>query len=119
MPRPISGYAAADRHFSQARMNPDILMVDADHDMRNPADMLVLDRVARNVIHIRGYRDGPGHHPAAGNSDPAQLDPVPNQHAGPDHQHEPAVPARPIRQQLKMVDEMNASIDIMEQHVRA
>ena len=26
-------------------------MVDSDHDMRNPADMLVLDRVARNVLH--------------------------------------------------------------------
>ena len=29
------GQAAADRHFSQARMNPDMLMVEADHDMRN------------------------------------------------------------------------------------
>ncbi|MCW2623923.1 MMPL family transporter [Mycobacterium sp.] len=48
------GYAAADRHFSQARMNPDILMLDADHDMRNPADMLVLDRVAYNVIRVVG-----------------------------------------------------------------
>jgi RND superfamily putative drug exporter len=48
------GYAAADRHFTQARMNPDILMVDADHDMRNPADMLVLDRVAHNVIRVVG-----------------------------------------------------------------
>src|ERR1700726_3669713 len=48
------GYAASDRHFTQARMNPDILMVDADHDMRNPADMLVLDRVAKNVINTEG-----------------------------------------------------------------
>nr|WP_157139261.1 MMPL family transporter [Mycobacterium xenopi] len=48
------GYAAADRHFSQARMNPDLLMVEADHDMRNPADMLVLDRVAKNVIRVVG-----------------------------------------------------------------
>jgi putative drug exporter of the RND superfamily len=48
------GYAAADRHFSQARMNPDILMIEADHDMRNPADMLVLDRVAYNVIRVVG-----------------------------------------------------------------
>src|SRR3984893_64748 len=48
------GYAAAERHFSQARMNPDILMVDADHDMRNPADMLVLDRVAKNVLNNDG-----------------------------------------------------------------
>src|ERR1700757_2442376 len=31
------GYAAADRHFSQARMMPEILMIEADHDMRNPA----------------------------------------------------------------------------------
>lgn len=48
------GYAAADRHFSQARMNPDLLMVEADHDMRNPADMLVLDRVAKNVLRVHG-----------------------------------------------------------------
>ena len=48
------GYAAADRHFSQARMNPDMLMVEADHDMRNPADMLVLDKVAKNVIRTVG-----------------------------------------------------------------
>jgi RND superfamily putative drug exporter len=48
------GFAAADRHFTQARMNPDILMVEADHDMRNPADMLVLNAVARNVMHTDG-----------------------------------------------------------------
>jgi RND superfamily putative drug exporter len=48
------GYTAADRHFSQARMNPDLLMVEADHDMRNPGDMLVLDRVAKNVLRVHG-----------------------------------------------------------------
>ncbi|MCW2730046.1 MAG: hypothetical protein JWR13_862 [Mycobacterium sp.] len=48
------GFAAANRHFSQARMNPDILMVNSDHDMRNPADMLVLNSVARNVMHTEG-----------------------------------------------------------------
>ncbi|MDT5104103.1 MAG: putative drug exporter of the superfamily, partial [Mycobacterium sp.] len=48
------GFAAANRHFSQARMNPDILMVNSDHDMRNPADMLVLNAVARNVMHTEG-----------------------------------------------------------------
>jgi putative drug exporter of the RND superfamily len=48
------GYAAADRHFSEARINPDTMMVEADHDMRNPADMLVLDRVARNIQHSVG-----------------------------------------------------------------
>jgi len=48
------GFAAADRHFTQARMNPDILMVEADHDMRNPADMLVLNKVSSNVLHTEG-----------------------------------------------------------------
>jgi putative drug exporter of the RND superfamily len=48
------GYAAADRHFSEARINPDTMMVEADHDMRNPADMLVLDRVAKNIQHSVG-----------------------------------------------------------------
>ncbi|MCY0611572.1 hypothetical protein OVV29_39270, partial [Klebsiella pneumoniae] len=32
------GYAAAERHFSQARMNPEVLMVESDHDMRNWAN---------------------------------------------------------------------------------
>ncbi|KLO30259.1 MMPL/RND family transporter [Mycobacterium haemophilum] len=48
------GYQAAERHFSQARMNPDMLMVEANHDMRNPADMLVLDKVAKNIIRVVG-----------------------------------------------------------------
>lgn len=48
------GQEAANRHFSEARMNPDMLMVEADHDMRNPADMLVLDRVAKNVMRTVG-----------------------------------------------------------------
>jgi RND superfamily putative drug exporter len=48
------GYTAAEQHFTQARMNPDMLMIEADHDMRNSADMLVLDRVAKNVIRVVG-----------------------------------------------------------------
>jgi putative drug exporter of the RND superfamily len=48
------GYSAADRHFSEARMNPDLLMIEADHDMRNTADMLVLDKVAKNEIRTVG-----------------------------------------------------------------
>lgn len=48
------GYAAAERHFSQSRLNPELLMIEADHDMRNPADMLVLERVAKAVLHTRG-----------------------------------------------------------------
>jgi putative drug exporter of the RND superfamily len=48
------GYDAAERHFSNARMNPELLLVETDHDMRNPANMLVLDRIARFVFHIPG-----------------------------------------------------------------
>jgi RND superfamily putative drug exporter len=48
------GYAAADRHFSQSRMMPDILMIDSDHDMRNPADFLVLNKLAKAVFRIPG-----------------------------------------------------------------
>ncbi|WP_204808384.1 RND family transporter [Mycobacterium riyadhense] len=48
------GYAAADRHFSQARMKPEILMIESDHDMRNPADFLVLDRLAKAIFRVPG-----------------------------------------------------------------
>ena len=50
----VVGYEAAERHFSNARMNPELLMVETDHDMRNPANMLVLDRIARGIFHIPG-----------------------------------------------------------------
>ncbi len=48
------GYQAADRHFPQARMNPEMLLVEANHDVRNSADMLVVDRIAKSVFHIPG-----------------------------------------------------------------
>jgi RND superfamily putative drug exporter len=48
------GFAAATRHFEPGRMDPDILMIEADHDMRNPADMLVMDKVAKNVLRVPG-----------------------------------------------------------------
>jgi putative drug exporter of the RND superfamily len=48
------GYAAAERHFSQARMQPDILMIEGDHDMRNPADFLVLDKLGKAVFRVGG-----------------------------------------------------------------
>ena len=48
------GYAAAERHFSEARLNPELLMLESDHDMRNPSDMLILERVAKAVLHTPG-----------------------------------------------------------------
>ncbi|CAM4141040.1 Membrane transport protein mmpL8 [Mycobacterium basiliense] len=48
------GDAAAGRHFSRARLNPEVLLIETNHDMRNPVDMLVLDKVAKNIYHSRG-----------------------------------------------------------------
>jgi RND superfamily putative drug exporter len=48
------GYAAADRHFSQARMMPEILLVESDHDLRNPADFLILNRLAKAALRVPG-----------------------------------------------------------------
>ncbi len=48
------GYAAAEKHFSTARLNPDIMTIQSDHDMRNPTDMIVLDRIAKALFRIKG-----------------------------------------------------------------
>lgn len=48
------GYMAAERHFSAATMNPDILMIESDHDMRNTGDMIILDRIAKDVFRSPG-----------------------------------------------------------------
>ncbi|MFZ0831861.1 MAG: MMPL family transporter [Mycobacterium sp.] len=48
------GYAAAERHFSKARLNPELLMIETDHDLRNPTDMILLERVAKAVFHTSG-----------------------------------------------------------------
>ena len=108
------GYAAADRHFSQARMNPDILMVEADHDMRNPADMLVLDRVARNIMHTEGIAmvqdiTRPLGIPIQHSSIPFQT-----QRAGSDDNMNLPFQRDQLADQLKMIDATNVSIDIME-----
>ncbi|OBJ29248.1 RND family transporter [Mycobacterium colombiense] len=48
------GYAAADRHFNQSRMMPEILMIESDHDMRNSADFLLLHRLAKAIFQVHG-----------------------------------------------------------------
>ncbi len=48
------GYTAAERHLSAARMNPDILMIEGDHDMRNSSDMIILDRMAKDIFRTPG-----------------------------------------------------------------
>ena len=48
------GWAAAERHFSEARMRPEILMIESDHDMRNSADFLVLNKLAKGIFDVEG-----------------------------------------------------------------
>ena len=48
------GWAAADRHYSEARMRPEVLMIESDHDMRNSKDFLVLNKVAKAVFAVQG-----------------------------------------------------------------
>jgi RND superfamily putative drug exporter len=48
------GYVAAERHFSDATMNPDILMIESDHDMRNTGDMIILDKLANGIFRAPG-----------------------------------------------------------------
>ncbi|MUL78433.1 RND family transporter [Mycolicibacterium sp. CBMA 226] len=50
----VVGMEAAERHFTEARINPELVMIEADHDMRNPADMLILERAAKAVLHTPG-----------------------------------------------------------------
>ena len=48
------GYAAADRHFSPSRMNPELLLIETDHDLRNSADFLVIDKIAKGIFKVPG-----------------------------------------------------------------
>ncbi len=49
-----AGYAAAERHFPVARMNPELLLIETNRDLRNSADFLVIDRVAKAVSRVPG-----------------------------------------------------------------
>ena len=49
-----TGYTAAGRHFSLARLLPEVLLIEADHDLRNSADFLVLDKLAKGVLAVPG-----------------------------------------------------------------
>ncbi|MGE0218967.1 RND family transporter, partial [Mycolicibacterium sp.] len=48
------GYAAAERHFSPARLNPEMVMVETDHDLRTPADFIVIEKIAKALFAVEG-----------------------------------------------------------------
>ena len=108
------GFAAADRHFTQARMNPDILMVEADHDMRNPGDMLVLNKVSSNVMHAEGIAMVQNITRPLGI--PIQHSSIPFQTSIQGQTSNMNLPFQrdQLANQLKTIDATNASIDILE-----
>ncbi len=108
------GFAAADRHFTQARMNPDILMIEADHDMRNTADMLVLNNVARNVLHTEGIAMVQNITTPLGI--PIQHSSIPFQTSIQGQTSNLNLPFQrdQLANQLKTIDATNVSIDILE-----
>jgi RND superfamily putative drug exporter len=48
------GFAAAERHFPIARMNPEMLLLETDQDLRNSADFLVLERISKAIAKVPG-----------------------------------------------------------------
>ncbi|HEX5256412.1 MAG TPA: MMPL family transporter, partial [Mycobacterium sp.] len=48
------GFQAADRHFPKSKLFSEMLMIETDHDMRNSADFISMDRVARALIRLHG-----------------------------------------------------------------
>lgn len=109
------GYTAAERHFSQARLNPELLMIEADHDLRNSTDMILLERVAKAVFHTDGIAQvqsitRPLGTPLDHTSIPFQIS------AGSASQinNLPFQQARGI-DLLKQVDTINSSIDTLRQ----
>lgn len=49
-----AGFMASDRHFAGGKLNSEMLLIESDHDMRNPADFISLDHVAKTIFHSPG-----------------------------------------------------------------
>jgi putative drug exporter of the RND superfamily len=109
------GYAAADRHFSPARMNPELLMIESDHDLRNSADFLVINKIAKAVTAVPGIAEvqtitRPEGKPIEHTTIPFQLG----------QQSTPQVMNQKYNQDmmanmLKQADEMQTTIDTLTQ----
>jgi putative drug exporter of the RND superfamily len=50
------GYAAMDRHFPANRLLPEVVTVQADHDLRNPAGLIAVERITKQIMAIPGVR---------------------------------------------------------------
>lgn len=50
------GYQAADRHFPANALLPQYVLVETDHDMRNPAGLIAIEGITRRIIALPGVR---------------------------------------------------------------
>jgi putative drug exporter of the RND superfamily len=50
------GYAASDRHFAINSLLPDVVTIQADHDLRNPAGLIAIERITRQIMAVPGVR---------------------------------------------------------------
>jgi RND superfamily putative drug exporter len=50
------GYVAGDRHFAPNSLLPDVVTIQADHDLRNPAGLIAVERITRQIMAIPGVR---------------------------------------------------------------
>ncbi|OBJ79619.1 RND family transporter [Mycobacterium colombiense] len=50
------GYASSDRHFAANALLPDVVAVQADHDLRNPAGLIAIERITRHIMAVPGVR---------------------------------------------------------------
>ena len=112
------GYAAADRHFPQSRMNPELLMIETDQDLRNSADMLVIDKVAKNVFRIPGVGrvqaiTRPEGTPIAHTSIPFIIS-----MSGATQQLNMSYMQDRMKDMIKMGDEMQVTVDNMERQLQ-
>lgn len=48
------GFQAADRHFPKSKLFSEMLMIESDHDLRNSADFISLDRAAKALERLPG-----------------------------------------------------------------
>ncbi|MUL85559.1 MULTISPECIES: RND family transporter [unclassified Mycolicibacterium] len=113
-----TGYAASDRHFSQARMNPELLLIESDHDLRNSADFLVVDRIAKRIFQVPGISrvqaiTRPQGTPIEHTSIPFQIS-----MQGTTQMMNMKYMQDRMKDMLKMADEMQTTVNTMEQMLK-
>ena len=107
------GFAAAERHFSVARMNPEVLLVETDRDLRNPADFLVIDKIAKGIFKVPGVGNvqaitRPQGEPLEFSTIPAQMS-----MSGASQQMNKAYMEDMFANMLAQADDMQSSVDTM------